>query len=349
MSIILPISYPTITSFPGRANIYAISENNKQINPWLMENYIQTESLYIAEKMECDIDFFIKPVITYRNNTALESQYIFNPYLEVSSLDTDLVKNGNIINFIKMNIERGYYISIGINTGYVKAYDSRKLHPVFIYGFDNKNENFYIADFFRNGKYGFEKCTFKEMKEAIDNYDEKLVSWGGHPYSKSIISLIRIDPTFSYTFNQIKFIDNVLEYLNHKNNLECIFRATNKLIDETPFRKFGNLHYDNMFEYIDRSLILGQVITNFRLFHVFYDHKIALRQRVEYLLTYGYNCIDLLSDLDVLVKEALIIRNKIIKNSICKNISNLKDINIKLYKLKNMEYEILSKLLDVIK
>lgn len=44
----LSIQNPAITSYPGRAYIFAVFQGNPYINPWLMENFIQTESLFIT-------------------------------------------------------------------------------------------------------------------------------------------------------------------------------------------------------------------------------------------------------------------------------------------------------------
>lgn len=349
MNIVLPISYPTITSYPGRANIFAISEKNNIVKPWLMENYIMTESLYMENRKECDIDFFIKPLICYRNNTALETQYVFNPYLKVTTIETFFIPNEELINFIISNLERGYYLSIGVNTGYINAYDQQILHPIFIYGSNTLNNELYIADFFRNGKYSFEKCTFCEMKKAIENYDDSLITWGGHPYKQSTISLIKIDDGFIYEFDANRLADNILEYLNLKGNVEVIFSETNKLASETAYRKFGIRHYDNMLNYIEKCIEREEVVNNIRLFHVFYDHKKILRQRVNYLRESGYCCNSLLKDVDQIVNEALIIRNCILKDMISGKNMGLINVYDKLYGLKVKERNLLLRTIDIIR
>lgn len=345
MNTILPITYPTITSYPGRANIYAISENNEQVVPWLMENYIQTESLFMHDKMECDIDFYINPTILYRVNSALETQYIFNPYLSVMSIYTEIIGNESIIGFIKSKISDGYYINVDINSKFLTAYDSHFLHAVFIYGY-NSQEEFYIADFFKDGVYSFQTCTFKEMENAIKHYDIKLKTWGGHPNNKSIISLIKINESFKHHFNIYTFIDNIKEYVNIKNEQQQIFSKTNRLISETPYRKFGNLHYDNVIEYIQKSISMQRVINNYRVFHIFYEHKLALRQRIMYLISQGIQCQFLLPDIEYIVKEALLIRNFILKESLMKRTNRLYMLVPKLKNLKEREYTILLQLIE---
>lgn len=345
MNTILPITYPTITSYPGRANIYAISENNAQVIPWLMENYIQTESLYLQERMECDIDFYINPTILYRVNSALETQYIFNPYLSVMSIYAEFIGNDSIIEFIKSKISNGYYVSVDINTNFINAYNLQTLHAIFIYGYSS-NEEFYIADFFKDGVYSFQTCTFKEMEDAIKLYDIQLKTWGGHPNDKSIISLIKINEAFNHDFNIHTFIDNIKEYANIKNEQQQIFRKTNRLISETPYRKFGNLHYNNLIEYIQSSIIMGKAIYNYRVFHILYEHKLAIRQRILYLISQGIQCQFLLPDMDYIIQETLLIRNFIIKESLLRRTNRLYILESKLKFLKEKEYSLLSDLVD---
>ena len=117
---------------------------------------------------------------------------------------------------------------------------------IFIYGYNEKKVELFIADFFKNGKYNFEKCSYFEMKEAIEHYDSKMITWGGHPHEKSRISLIKIDEHFRYAFHIQKFVDMLQEYLCKSSKLENIFRFSNGLYEETAFRKFGISHYDNM-------------------------------------------------------------------------------------------------------
>lgn len=349
MSKILPITFPTITSYPGRANVYAISENNPSIRPWLMEHYIQTESLYMKERMECDIDFYIEPTIMYRNNTALEAQYVFNPYLKIMTIDTLEIGTEDIISFIVKHLEQGYYISIGINTGYIKAYDHRMLHPIFIYGYDEKSDELFIADFFRNGKYSFEKCSYFEMKEAIDHYDSNMITWSGHPYERSNISLIKIDENFIYSFHIQKFVDMLLEYLGKSRKLENIFRFSNRLYEETAFRKFGISHYDNMIEYVNQLVDDQEIIKNVRLFHVFYDHKVALRQRIQYLIDNEFCSDEYLDSYYDIEHKALVLRNLVLKERITGKNENMRKVVNELKILKEKEYKTIEKTVEMLR
>lgn len=347
MKNILPISYPSITSFPGRANIYAISENDPVARSWIMENYVQTESLYIEDRLVCDIDFFIPPTILYRNHSALETQYVFNPYLEIMTIDSKAIGEENILDFIVSNIDRGYYLNIDINTSFISAYQRKSLHPIFVYGYDREKSIFYVADFFKNGKYSFSECSFFEMKNAVKNYNLSLQSWDGVNHENSFISLVKISKHFSHSFSVDRLKTSLLNYLNISSNMKEIFSATNKFTEETAYRKFGNMHYDNLQQYIYRCIDLGVTIKNARVFHVFYNHKIALSQRIKYLAEQGYDCEFLIPEIDDLVRKALIMRNVIIKETFRQSV-NLQKMIPQLSCMKVEESNILLKLIKII-
>lgn len=347
MKNILPISYPSITSFPGRANIYAISENDPVIKSWIMENYVQTESLYLEDRIVCDIDFFIPPTILYRNHSALETQYVFNPYLDIMTIDSQIIGEENIIDFIISNIDRGYYLNIYINTSFISVYHRKSLHPIFVYGYDSEKSIFYVADFFDNGKYSFSECRYCEMENAVKNYNLSLQSWDGIDNQNSLISLVKINNHFSHSFSVDRLKTSLLEYLNVSNKMKAIFAETNRFTEETAYRKFGNLHYDNLQQYICKCIELGVIINNFRVFHVFYDHKIALSQRIKYLVEQGYDCEFLIPKIDDLVSKALIIRNVIIKEAIRQSV-NLQKLIPLLDSMKVEESNILFELIKII-
>lgn len=205
---------------------------------------------------------------------------------------------------------------------------------------------FYVADFFANGKYSFGESTYVELENAIKGYEGYKREWGGLINSESILSLIKVSDTFSYKFSIKKFLNNILEYLNEKHKMEMVFKETNRLFDETEYRKFGNLHYDNVIKLIQRSVELGKTIYNIRLFHVLYNHKLGLKQRIEYLEEKGYVILGKMDGINQIVKEALIIRNIIIKKSIQKSTDGLLVLISRLKQMKEKEYRLLMQVIE---
>ena len=91
---------------------------------------------------------------------------------------------------------------------------------------------------------------------------------------------------------------------------------------------------------------MQRVINNYRVFHIFYEHKLALRQRIMYLIDQGIQCQFLLSDIDYIIQEALLIRNFIIKESLLQRTNRLYMLVTKLKNLKKREYIMLLQLIE---
>ena len=342
MKYILPVVYPTITSYPGRADFYAIAEGNTDIYPWLMERYIQTESFLDRDSVSCDIDFFLIPQVRYSSNTALEAQNAFCPYIENCSLYSNIVGTDNrIVDFIKEAIFKGYYVIVDINGGCISAYESNKpyLHNMMVYGFDDDKEYFNIADFMKGGRYTFSYCSFSELKNAVESFDyfDKRIC-----PDKGKTSLIRIKQNFQHEFQVINLKRELGEYLNITDNYRHIFVDTNCFnIQENNCRSFGNLHFNNLAKYLMYCSEMKHVVNNIRAFHVFYDHKKSIFQRINYLVLHLPDCEYLQQEYKSIVNEALNIRNVYLKSILKKSIDNFERIADRIYSLKGKEEKIL--------
>lgn len=347
MKHILPLSYPTITSYPGRANFYAIAEGRKELYPWLMERYIQTESYFNKETFSCDIDFFLTPQIRYSSNMALEAQNAFCQYIENFSLFTEIIGINRIIDFIKNQILEGYYIVIDINTGYIPAYkmDIPHMHNMMIYGFDDQLESFHIADFMKNGRYMFEICKYAELLNAIETFGDLDSIF--YPSKKSKISLLKIKEKVQVEFHVHEFRKELGEYLVLTEKDRDLFLQTNWFnVCDNDYRSFGITHFDNLANYLWYCQDKEHIIENYRVFHVFYDHKKAMYQRIKYLNESVLDCECELKIYSNIVKEATEIRNSYLKSCVKKSIRDYGKIAEKIMMLKICEQDTLETLYE---
>lgn len=342
MKQVLPLEYPTITSYPGRAYCYAIMEKDIRIYPWLMENFIQTESFLDLEKFWCDIDFFIPPRLRYSSNMAHEAQNAFCPYIDNFSINSEIIDFDQLIDFIKKGLLQQYYIVADVNTYFIPAYANmnQQLHDMLIYGFDDSKEIFFIADFLRDQKYGVATCSYTELSNAIEHFEDS--AWEYYPSGKSKLSLLRVSPLTNCSFNYKKFKNSLDEYLGISHFHKQIYVSTNHFnTSENEKRVFGINHYNNLVEYLKYSLEAHKLIYNQRVFHVFYDHKKSLMQRIDYLSRNGLDCDYEKKYFEEVVTNSLLIRNIYLK---CLVKESAKDYNIictKLQTLKKVEFEIL--------
>lgn len=149
---ILPKKESFIRTYPKDANAISILLNYERSYAWLMNSFIQLTSyddLYLDY-----YDFY------YRNC----------PLIDYQRIKRDVIGN-DVIGFIVNALYSGYYISLAVNTKFIKAYQSNndRTHDMFIYGYDKDEELFYISDCFVEGKYSDSICSFKELIEAVEN------------------------------------------------------------------------------------------------------------------------------------------------------------------------------------
>ena len=342
MRQVLQLEYPTITSYPGRAYYFAIMEKDVRIYPWLMENFIQTESLLDLETFRCDIDFFLPPQLRYSSNMAHEAQNAFCPYIDNFSINSEIIGSEQLVEFIKKAIIQKYYIIIDVNTYFISAYTDKaeRLHDMLIYGFDDSEELFYIADFLKNQKYGVDTCTYTELINAIEHFEDR--TWKYYPSGKSKLSFLRVSSQTNYLFDVKKFKNSLNEYLGISNLYKQIYKSTNYFnAYENEKRVFGINHYNNLIDYLKYAYESHKLIDNVRVFHVFYDHKKALSQRIDYLNKNVLDCDYEKKYFDEIVTNALLIRNLYLRCFIKESSVDYKLILTKLQMLKEKEFEIL--------
>lgn len=349
MKTILPIRYPTITSYPGRAYLYAVAEGNDKIYPWLMENFIQTESYLNKNDKYCDIDFLNIPQIRYSSNTALEAQNAFCQYIENMSIYAEIIGYGNVVDFMRNGIAEGYYIVIDINTQYIKAYkDMPHLHNMLVYGCDDDKSIFYIADFF-SGMYEYSICSYEDLGKAALYFNELRSPF--YPKGKGLISLFRIDGNCRHEFDIEKFRKALTNYLNYEKEYKAVFRNTNYFNSgENDMRSFGNLHFDNLIKFLEWCKSDNKVYVSRWAFSVFYDHKKAINQRLEFLNKTCIGCEKEIVDYRSVVNEAQLVRNLYLKCLTRKNVQvqNFDKLICKIRRIKEDEERILERLAEKI-
>ena len=83
-------------------------------------------------------------------------------------LETD---NCSIIDFIIENIDNEAYMSLSIDTFYVKTFwsynSSHYYHPIFIYGYDVESQEIYFGDFIGGEGFKFTKASFSEITNSV--------------------------------------------------------------------------------------------------------------------------------------------------------------------------------------
>nr|WP_302596542.1 hypothetical protein [uncultured Cellulosilyticum sp.] len=296
---ILDIKYPKITAYPHHAHIMAIIGEDEHKLSWFYNSYIQLQiNKNGYNKMDFCVGYNINPIL-------------YNcPWITCHGISRTLLKKGwnSIIEFLIDSINDGYYIYIGVDEYYIPSYDSfnkqHSVHDMLVYGYDLSKEKFYIADFFKERKYNFALCDFKEMEKAHVQTDQ----------SDSFNGVMLIKPkdyTYNYSFCIYTVKKLIKDYIECKNsNLRTIMLNTNSVYKDEYLYAYGLEVYKVL-----KTSLYTLTIKDIRPFYVLYEHKKIMKFLIKYLNDNGY-----LSKADKFysIYEDLVCKTKILVNTMIK-------------------------------
>jgi len=179
-----------------------------------------------------------------------------------------------LIDFIKDCIDIGYYVSIEINRKYIKEYESNfdKNHPILIYGYNLEAKTFYIADFFKNGKYYYAIASFDELLNAYNNVFSIQYIEGAYLYARKKYIM-------DYEISMASIKSMLYDYLHSLNShMRNIVLNDYSLSNHKHIYVFGLKIYDLLLELIK---IQGEI--PLQLLFCFYEHKKVIILLIKYL------------------------------------------------------------------
>lgn len=316
----LKMSYPHIETFPRYANILSILQGNNLGEEWILNNFIEIYSN--------DID-----LIFYDFN------YFCCPFLVIEMISKKFLKyyNLDIIEVIKDNINNNKYAYFLVNEAYIPAYGKKKecFHDLFVYGYSNDENLFYIADCFAGGKYKYKTCTYKELEMAISTITEENEIWfDGCIYFMSL-------KESEYEFSRSRVISSIEDYLQGKpiSCWDCDDLHGRYNIDEL---KFGIDTYKFLTEKV--TMLKNNKYRANQIFTLFWDHKKHMCKIINYLgLEQFY---DLMLGME---QNARILRNLYLKYTIKEDELILNKMNEILKKSENWERNIYPEIIKQIK
>ncbi len=337
------MKYPPITCYPYQADLLSVILNYDKAYPWYINNFVLLES-----PKKNDFGFRIDFYSTLLWKTC--------PWIYYQRISRELVSNGwdSIIKFILQSIDLGYYVHFNVNTFYVSAYSdwygkTNLLHPIFLYGYDDESRILYAADNFKNGKYSYELISYDELILGYNNIE---YAFGGSLNGEldwlNGIELINFRDKYGYEFNIESLILDLEDYLQSTNREKKCWKRSDSYWKENC--TYGIKIYDILSEYITK-ISDGNFQYDVRPFHVLWEHKKVMLERLEYLSSLGY-----LSDASLLYNnykeienKCLLIRNLFLKCMMTNKKSNLEKIKIVLSQLKLVEMDLLKTLIDTLK
>lgn len=292
MKKIIPMMTPPITTYPSIANVLSLLWSRKeQIMPWFSDHFIQLvvrpshENTFGDFYDHADLDNFYRilyglPGLGWmRVNRDTAVFPAFTDYIEY-------LINGDYC--LEACLDR-YYFKFSKNFG-----KDHFIHSTLIYGYDDEAREVYIADFFSNSKYEHQVVSYDEVNQAMNN--------------DGIINLFKAWDD-SYKFNRKLMKKYFEDYLNSTDSFNRYF-SSNKHYNNDAL--FGLAYYD----YLLKRFMEDDYI-DFRMYHLLFDHKQLMKNRLEYLATQQIYSDEQMNELreknDVLIEESMNLRGCVLK------------------------------------
>lgn len=301
----LPVKDPRINCYPYYANPLAILSvaGDEKYLPWFLSNFIQLSSHPEGSRIKLD---FFQQWITWVP--------YYSPFLDVQIINKDIIGKLNAISFIVNCIDSGYYVHLKVNHKYLSASSLKwynrtdYAHEVLIYGYNTKTQALEIADNF-GGKYKFAWCTFEEFEQAYSNPP----IYNKENYEKVLLFKPKEDVKFQFDLLKVK--DSLEDFLASRDTRMRDDQSSSWAKNLT----LGVAVYDKIIEYLF-LLIENKVSIDVRLFHVLWEHKKCMIDRIKYMETLGIiRNPDIAKTYQEIERTALIYRNQMIKQAVRKD------------------------------
>ena len=266
---ILPVVNPVVASNTEHGYLLAGVQTNESSKEWIMGNYMS--QIYYSLRMGADMNFY--PLMNHPLCPCIDYMRISCKMLEK--------KWDNIVEFLTEQIQEQYYIHIYLDWYYIeksKAYGKMHLfHPTLVFGYNNVQRKFYVADFYVNDKFTFSEITYDAVEKACISSNEVDMPFMNERYFACLDVILyknRSDFVYALDLDILKeALVNYLESVNLSKKMNCH--------DYEYFKTatFGINTIRNVYDLFDKEL--GQV--NYKLFTVPSERTGLMVQRLQYL------------------------------------------------------------------
>ena len=268
MRKILKVGKPLSATYSHSAHTLSILAAEDDNKGWLLNCFVQL----FGDR--CDF-------LDYQDFGFMEC-----PIIDTQHIGIDMVDIGwkSRIDFIKMAIINDYYVYAELNTSKIKAYGQSVVfaHDALIYGFDEENKQFLIADFFQHKKYGNTWIEEDELKNAI-YMDEGC--FGKTGIFNNEIFLLKPHKNTEAIFSNEKVRETLGLYESGK---PLLLGYNNRFKPLYPSEKnkylYGINCYQMIYEMIENAKIEKNLPIRWRqVIYLFYEHKKIMCERLCYM------------------------------------------------------------------
>jgi len=253
----LALSKPRITGFLHHAYPLSIVGNYNDYLPWFYSNYVQ---------LICNTDYF-EGINDHLIDFYFPNDPLFSfPCMECFAVKPEFFDNKiDIVPFMINSINKKCYVYTHVDEFFIpnrSAYNYKHFtHNILVYGYEKNN--FKVLGFDQNSNFTHTEVGFKEFSLGYENANYQL--------------------TILYNYNDYikpKFdINNLVRSLNdYKFSINSI--NGNGFLPENPV--FGLNIYMQLDFYL-RNVRESQQKIDIRPFHILWEHKKTMFDRIEYL------------------------------------------------------------------
>jgi len=311
MKRILPVENPIITHDPPVANLCSILGTNPSTESWIMNNFV---NIYI-HKDEIFDNFYDRNAFFYGC-----------PWMQVVQIRREIVLRicSRMIDYVKALIDEGFYVYCMGNTEYILVYHNSQYwaHNFMVYGYDDASQEFYFSDFFMNGKYIRETCSYDELEKALQTAQM-------NRHFVNLIYGIKLKE-IEYKFEVDMLSEKLTDYLNSV-NLFCKYKT--RMDEEFYSNKGGNAYHYFSYSEMKNLYFFGLSYYNKltdmvekksgklkRPLDLLYEHKLLMTKRLDFLhqgqYISGCDYAELKEICEDIIKSSMIARNGYIKQQI---------------------------------
>lgn len=334
----LPWNMPVITGFPQYANVLAITGQLCGAELWLLSHCVQLQVNKGSYTM-LNLDYSVGDML----NTVYRCPYLSIEVFDIAEFTGDVEK---MVEKIIYYIDQGKYIYMPVDWFYIPAYqcygENHVSHDMLILGYDKEKEEFSIADFFGNFQYQKATCKYEELISACNKDDAYKLPC----ILKKVLILKPCEQVVPFDIRTVKSLFE--DYLEGNNSNRRFLPVCQYIdfLDEECFA-FGLNVYEPLMGYLEDAVQKGNSVA-LRSYAVLYDHKVLLSKVCSYMADKGYlqSGGEILTQVEMVRKQCLIVRNLLIKYNLAGDTALLKRCIHMLEDIRKSEEILFTKILD---
>lgn len=339
---ILPVNpNPPVIGYLHHAYPLSILSVTEEYIPWFYSNFVQLISPKdIATNRDSQFDFFNK-------------YFLFGYPQGIQPLKNQMIKRGllsknytgGVKQFIIDCIDLGRYIYTWADEYDISSKFSYRenhiFHDIFIYGYDLEKNCFHTLGFGTDMKFSSHLIPFEQLHSLEDTFD----------YWDIKIFVLERNDQFNDSNIDLSLLNIWLnDYLR---SVDSSFRYRPLIYSygfnsENGDLRYGISVYICLEEYLE-SVKIGQSSRDIRPFHILWEHKRIMAERIKYLIDNAYIEDDgLLEKAEQLEKNVLSIRNLLLKHFMMKTDIPEQHMKEKLLAAKEKDIELVERFIDIL-